>query len=99
MARKYARENPGKNISKITFAEKLREAFLLFYKPLTVINAFKSSGIYPVDSSVISSDIRKSGLTFSNPESVECEAPLSTSIDDQVQTQEQSNAFGALEAL
>ncbi|XP_060076693.1 uncharacterized protein LOC132556326 [Ylistrum balloti] len=51
VARKYARENPGRTIGKEIFAQKLTEAFLNFYKPLTVINAFKSSGIYPVDSS------------------------------------------------
>lgn len=46
VVRKHTRENPGCPIGKQTFAEKLKEAFLLFYKPLTVINSFRSSGTY-----------------------------------------------------
>ena len=55
VSRKYTRENPGKCIGKENFAEKLTEAYLQFYKPLTVMNAFKASGVYPVDSTVITS--------------------------------------------
>lgn len=73
VARKHVRDNPGKNIGKEIFPEKLKEAFLLFYKPLTVINAFKSSGIYPVDGTVISSDTLKPGLTYSSPKAIESE--------------------------
>ena len=36
----------------------------MFYKPLTFINSFKSSGIYPVDSKVISDNQLKPGLTY-----------------------------------
>ncbi|XP_052233020.1 uncharacterized protein LOC127845885 [Dreissena polymorpha] len=61
VARKYSRENPGRSIGKEVFAEKLTEAFLNFYKILTVINAFRSSGIYPVDASVITDEILKPG--------------------------------------
>jgi len=35
------RENPGKVIGRENFAEKLAETYLKFYKPLTIINAFK----------------------------------------------------------
>jgi hypothetical protein len=45
VCRKYTRENPGKTIEKENFAQKLTEAYLQFYKPLTVINAFRASGI------------------------------------------------------
>ncbi|XP_056003489.1 uncharacterized protein LOC130049641 [Ostrea edulis] len=64
VVRKHTRENPGTPIGKDNFAEKLKEAFLLFYKPLTVINSFRSSGIYPVDGNIITVDQLKSGLTF-----------------------------------
>lgn len=64
VVRKHTCENPGSPIGMENFAEKLKEAFLLFYKPLTVINSFKSSGIYPVDGNAISDDQLTSGLTF-----------------------------------
>lgn len=44
------------------------ETYWQFYKPLTIINAFKSSGIYPVDSSVMSGDMLKPSLTFTDKE-------------------------------
>jgi len=40
-----------KSINRANFAEMLTEAFLLFYTPLAVINAFRLSGVFPVDSS------------------------------------------------
>lgn len=64
VVRKHTRENPGAPITKHNFVEKLKEAFLLFYKPLTVINSFKSSGIYPIDGNMITKDHLKPGLTF-----------------------------------
>lgn len=64
------RQNPGSTIGKENFCEKLKEAFLEFYKPLTVINAFRTSGIYPVDSSAISGSDLKPSLTF-NPSSTQ----------------------------
>lgn len=64
VVRRFTRENPGCMIGKENFAQLLKEAFLLFYRPLTVINSFKSSGIYPVDSTVISATLLKPGLTF-----------------------------------
>jgi hypothetical protein len=63
-ARKCTYENPGKCIGKENFAEKLKEAFLQFHKPLTVINAFVSSGIYPVDSTVVTRDMLKPSLAY-----------------------------------
>ena len=65
--RKFSRETLGKSINKEIFAEKLTYAFLLFYKPLTVIHLLsRSSGIYPLDSSAISNDALKPGLTFAS---------------------------------
>lgn len=64
--RKYTRENPGKAIGKENFAVKLSETFLHFYKQLTVINAFKSAGIYPVDSTVITHEMLKPSLTYTD---------------------------------
>lgn len=95
ISRKYTRENPGKTIGRENFAQKLSEAYLQFYKPLTVINAFKSSGIYPVDSTVITKDMLKPSLTFNNETSI-------MSPDREVhtpETEEQIKAKGALEAL
>jgi len=45
VCRKSTRENPGKVNEKENFAEKLTEAYLQFYTPLTVMNAFKAFGI------------------------------------------------------
>lgn len=64
VVRQHNRANPGNLIGKNNFAEKLNEAFLLFYKPLTVVNAFKASGIYPVDGTVITKEQLKPGLTY-----------------------------------
>ena len=66
VCRKNTRENPGKVIGKKNFAEKLTEAYLQFYKPLAVMNAFKASGIYPVDSTVITSEMLKPSLTLAD---------------------------------
>lgn len=48
--REFCRENEG--------------GFLQLYKPLTVINAFKSSGIYPIDSFVVTRDMLKPSLSY-----------------------------------
>jgi hypothetical protein len=53
LVREHAKDNPANPIGKAKFAEKLKEAFFLFRKPHTVIRSFKSTGIYPVDASVI----------------------------------------------
>ena len=92
VARKHVRDNPGKNIGKEIFPEKLKEAFLLFYKPLTVINAFKSSGIYPVDGTVISSDTLKPGLTYSTPKAMESEQQSSEQQSSEQQSTEQQSS-------
>lgn len=97
VSRKYTRENPGKSIGKEIFAQKLTEAYLQFYKPLTVINAFKSSGIYPVDSSVITSDTLKPALTFSSTEPVQAQdIDELASVEDSA---ELTKAKGALEVF
>ena len=98
--RKYARENPGKNIGKANFAQKLTEAFLNFYKPLTVINAFKASGIYPVNSAVVTSEMLKPSQTCTTESTsdetvTEKEFPAANHSE----TQEQKNAKGALEVF
>jgi hypothetical protein len=66
VVRQHNRANPGNLIGKENFAAKLKDAFLLFYKPLTVINAFKASGIYPVDGTVITKEMLKPGITYSS---------------------------------
>lgn len=64
LVRQHNRANPGNLIGKHNFAEKLKDAFLLFYRPLTVVNAFKASGIYPVDGTVITKEQLKPGVTY-----------------------------------
>ncbi|WAQ98492.1 JERKL-like protein [Mya arenaria] len=99
--RKHSRENPGRSITRENFAEKLTEAFLLFYKPLTVINAFKSSGIYPVDSNAISSEALKPALTFASESTRLAEQHKSGECipANETTASEQYKAEGALEAL
>lgn len=50
----------------------MKEAFLQFYKSLTVINAFKSWGIYSVHSTVVTRDMLKPSFSFINNAS-DCE--------------------------
>ena len=94
--RKFTRENPGKCIGKENFAQKLTEAYLQFYRPLTVMNAFKSSGIYPVDSTVITSDMLKPALTYSDSQSSVTSLTTAEDGGSAKQTEEQVNAKGAL---
>jgi len=97
VVRKHTREHPASPIGKQNFAEKLKEAFLLFYKPLTVINSFKSSGIFPVDGNVISADQLKTGLTFqSSPVKVQEDEKQT---DKSEKLEEKVKVKGALEAL
>lgn len=99
-SRKYTRENPGKAIGKENFAVKLSETFLHFYKPLTVINAFKSAGIYPVDSTVITHEMLKPSLTYTDKAANECaEVENETSTSSQEESEEQKKAKGALEVF
>ncbi|XP_038046939.1 uncharacterized protein LOC119721120 [Patiria miniata] len=62
--KKNTREQPGDPINKATFPAKLHETVLAFYKPLTVMNSFKSSGIYPINREAISNEKLKPSLTF-----------------------------------
>lgn len=64
VVRQHKRANPGNLTREHNFAEKLKDAFLLSYKPLTVLNAFKASGIYPVDDTVITKEQLKPGVTY-----------------------------------
>ncbi|XP_062593403.1 uncharacterized protein LOC134254888 [Saccostrea cucullata] len=99
-SRKYCRENPGKTIGKDNFAIKLSETFLQFYKPLTVINAFKSAGIYPVDSTVITREMLKPSLTYTDDEAANvCIDIEETRTDSQEESGEQEKAKGALEVF
>jgi hypothetical protein len=106
VVRTHTRNSPGTPISKENFAEKLKEAFLLFYKPLTIINAFRSSGIYPVDSNVITKEQVKPGITFSSTESAsleiesntQCSSSKSTTVANVEPPHGPSLAFQALES-
>lgn len=104
VVRTHTRNSPGTPISKENFAEKLKEAFLLFYKPLTVTTAFRSSGIYPVDGTVITKQHVKPGITFSSVESVTVESKSYTECSPDESTaksgiQQPSGPFLALKAL
>ena len=69
VTRNHYRENPGSKIGKANFAEKLKEAYQGFYRPSTVVNSFKATGVYPVDRSQISDNDLKPGLTYTTPSS------------------------------
>ena len=98
--RKYNRENPGKSIGKENFAQKLTEAFLQFYKPLTVINAFKASGIYPVSSCVVTSEMLKPSLTFTTELTLAGkESEQDTNSENSTESRDQIKAKGALEVF
>ena len=64
VTRKHARDYPGSKISKANFAEKLTEAFNNFYRPSTIINSFRSTGVYPVDRSRITVDMLAPGTAY-----------------------------------
>jgi hypothetical protein len=76
IVRKNTKENPDKSIGKENFAAKLQEAFLNFYKPLTVVNSFKSTGIFPIDRSKISESHLKPAMTFQSLSSEKEYAPF-----------------------
>lgn len=102
VVRAHTRSSPDAPIGKHNFAEKLKEAFLLFYKPLTVINAFRSSGIFPVDGTVISKEQVKPGITFGGLESGTEQPNTECSSDEPVagpSSQETSGSSLALQAL
>ncbi|XP_014673791.1 PREDICTED: uncharacterized protein LOC106814043 [Priapulus caudatus] len=94
VVRHNTRDHPDIPIGKVNFAEKLKEAFLLFYKPLTIINSFKAPGIYPVDSTVISSTRLKPTITYKD--AVE---PSTSSTPHDNTCDELRKASGALVAL
>lgn len=78
--RKFTKENPGQSIGKETFAAKLNNAFMQFYKPLTVANSFKTTGIFPVDRARISENIVKPSITFQDNSSVTAGNSTSTNV-------------------
>ncbi|XP_052806390.1 uncharacterized protein LOC128235624 [Mya arenaria] len=101
VVRSHTRISPGVLISKENFAEKSKEAFLQFYKPLTIINAFRSSGIYQVDSTVITKEHRKPGITFGSAKSKSLdESTTESSLEiPEPDHQQPSGSSLALEAL
>jgi len=94
---RQSRENPGSPVGEETFPELLKEDFLLFYRPLTVVNSFRSSGIYPVDGNAVRSEVLKPGLTFSGESSVESSKEV-TEKPSQMQPSS-TDCLGALQAL
>ena len=79
--RNFTKEHPGQSIGKETFAAKLNEAFMQFYKPLTVANSFKTTGIFPVDRSRISENIVKPSITFQDNSSMAAGNFMSTEVE------------------
>ena len=104
VTREHYRNTPGVKIDRTNFAQKLKDAYMQFYKPLTIVNSFKASGIYPVDSKVISDDHLRPGLTYTTgddstvndatPEPLEEQQPIKDT-----ETEESKNARGALEVF
>lgn len=67
---------------------------------MTVINAFKSAGIYPVDSTVITHEMLKPSLTYTDKAANECaEVENETSTSSQEESEEQKKAKGAFEVF
>ena len=104
--RKHYRDNPGSRIGKPNFAEKLTEAYREFYKPATIVNSFRATGIYPVDSTKIGNDELKPGLTYCQTSAATVEnADMTQDNEKDMHTQHQNvdtpaqNARGALDAL
>ncbi|WAR27971.1 hypothetical protein MAR_013675, partial [Mya arenaria] len=75
--RQYTRENSGKE----NFAAKLNEAVMLFYKPLTVMNSFKSTSILPVDRSRESCSVASSSMPSTSATATETASPPVTTTD------------------
>ena len=99
VVRRCTRDNPGAPIGNENFAQLLKEAFRLFYKPLTVIPIFRSSGIYPIDATVVTSTILKPGLTFLEEADVS-ERGMATLQETVIEKkQDVSDSIGALTAL
>jgi hypothetical protein len=69
--RLHKRENPEDPVSKKTFARHLHSAFMDFYKPLTVIRAFSSAGIYPLQRDAISDARLKPAETYESCQQIE----------------------------
>lgn len=76
---------------------------MLFYKPLTIVNSFKASGIYPVDNTAVCDDALKLGFTFtdSNEDGLEQEkaTEFKASSESNEGVYEETKVKGALEAL
>lgn len=104
VVRRHTRENPSTPVGKEIFAELLKEAYLLFYRPLTVINSFKTSGIYPVDSTVVTSTMLKPGLTYTEeseaPElKMSCESTMEKSLPSQSPEDDATVAIKTFESV
>jgi len=93
---RQSRENPGSPVGKEKFPALLKEAFLLLYRSLTVVNSFISSGIYPVDSNAVRSEVLKPGLTFSGESSSESSKE---ETEKPSQMQSSTDCLGALKVL
>ena len=98
--RKHNRENPGVVINKINFAEKLKDCYNSFFKPITIVSSFRSSGIYPVDRNVISDEQLKTNLTFTiesdKPENNQLDSSASNGNVTRPSTDEESSALQLL---
>ena len=64
VTRQHTREHPGSKIGKPNFAEKLAEAFNEFYRPSTIVNSFRATGVYPIDRGQITAEMLAPGKTY-----------------------------------
>ena len=97
VTRRHTRDFPGSKISKPNFAEKLAEAFNAFYRPLTVINSFKATGLYPVDRSQITVEMLAPGLTYEDQDPTESADSGSQASTAQASMAQASTAQAALD--
>ena len=54
---KYALDNVGKSVTKYTFAEVFKEAWINTVKLSTIVNSFRCAGIWPVNANVCKSKV------------------------------------------
>ncbi|XP_041361896.1 uncharacterized protein LOC121377863 [Gigantopelta aegis] len=91
VVRKHYREHPGAKIGKLNFSEKLKEVYYEFYKPLTVINSFKVTGIYPIDSTKIGDDELKPAVVLDQKEMQPQSPPATEDYEDTMLTEDENS--------
>ena len=67
---KYALDNVGKSVTKYTFAEVFKEAWINTVKLSTIVNSFRCAGIWPVNANVYKSKVAPATVYHADDENV-----------------------------